>query len=197
MKKYLLLLVFILGCDNPLDKVYEPSTFRTDFRAVQEFDSLSSIKIAFVIDYETPALGATYQEILNRFSEIQEELRIEDSILKEELRLKKLELAELTRIRDSINKVTDSINQVNAARTRLYIANRNKQKKILINVLDEWAVPGKYRQVILQEFDETPGILEIGEVKLLDVRRISIDIGPRILYTVPDLIKANKTDLLD
>ena len=125
MKKYLLLLVFILGCDNPLDKVYEPSTFRTDFRAVQEFDSLSSIKIAFVIDYETPALGATYQEILNRFSEIQEELRIEDSILKEELRLKKLELAELTRIRDSINKVTDIINQVNAARTRLYIANRN------------------------------------------------------------------------
>lgn len=56
---------------------------------------------------------------------------------------------------------------------------------------------GNYRQIILEEFDETPGILKIGEVKLLDVRRISIDIGPRILYTVPDLIKANKTDLID
>ena len=102
MKRYLLLLIVIIGCDNPLDKVYEPSTFRTDFRAVQQYDSLSSIKIAFVIDYETPALGATYQEILNRFPQIQEELRIQDSILKEELRLQKLELERLTRIRDSI-----------------------------------------------------------------------------------------------
>lgn len=190
MKKYLLLLVFILGCDNPLDKVYEPLTFRTDFRAVQEFDSLSSIKIAFVIDYETPALGATYQEILNRFPEIEEELRIQDSILKEELRLQELKLARLTRIRDSIN-------EVNAARTRAYVARRNEQKRILLEILDEWAVPGNYSQIILEEFDETPGNLKIGDVRLIDGRRLSIDIGPRTLFTYPNLVKANKTDLID
>ena len=189
MKRYLLLLFVVIGCDNPLDKVYEPSTFRTDFRAVQEYDSLSSIKIAFVIDYETPALGATYKEILNRFPEIQEELRIQDSILKEELRLQKLELARLTRIRDSIN-------EANAARTRAYVARRNEQKRILIDVLDDWAVSGNYRQIILEEFDETPGNLKIGEVRL-NGTRLSIDIGPRKLYTYPNLIKANKTDLID
>ena len=198
MKKLLLLLfILVIGCSNPLDKVYEPSTFRTDFRAVQEYDSLSSIKIAFVIDYETPALGATYQEILNRFPEIQEELRIQDSILheanaarlraKEELRLQELEIARLDKIADSLR----------VARTRAYVARRNEQKRILQNILEEWAVPGNNRQVILEEFDETPGILKIGEVKLLDIRRLSIDIGPRILYTVPNLIKANKTDLID
>ena len=186
MKKTLLLFfILIIGCSNPLEKVYEPSTFRTDFRAVQEYDSLSSIKIAFVIDYETPALGATYQEILNRFSEIQEELRIQDSIFKEKLRLQELELARLTRVRDSINAA-------NANRTRAYVARRNEQKRILINVLEEWAVPGNYSQIILEEFDETPGNLNIGEVRLIDGRRLSIDIGPRTLYTYPNLIKAKK-----
>jgi hypothetical protein len=198
MKKLLLLFfILIIGCSNPLDKVYEPLTFRTDFRAVQEFDSLSSIKIAFVIDYETPALGATYQEILNRFPKIQEELRIQDSILneanaarlraKEELRLQELEIARLTRITDSLRDV----------RTRAYVARRNEQKRILQNILDEWAVPGNYRQIILEEFDETPGNLKIGEVRLIDGGRLSIDIGPRTLYALPNLIKANKVNLID
>ena len=188
MKKLLLLFfILIIGCSNPLDKVYEPLTFRTDFRAVQEFDSLSSIKIAFVIDYETPALGATYQEILNRFPEIQEEIRIQDSILKEELRLQELEIARLTRITDSLRDV----------RTRAYVVRRNEQKRILQNILDEWAVPGNYRQIILEEFDETPGNLKIGEVRLINGGRLSIDIGPRTLYALPNLIKANKVNLID
>jgi hypothetical protein len=191
MKKLLLFFfILIIGCVNPLDKVYEPLTFRTDFRAVQEFDSLSSIKIAFVIDYETTPLGATYQEILNRFPEIQEEIRIQDSILKEELRLQKLELVRLTRIRDSIN-------EANAARTRVYVARRNNQKRILMKVLEDWAVSGNYSKIILEEFDETPGNLKIGDVRLIDGRRLSIDIGPRTLFTYPNLVKANKTDLID
>ena len=136
----LLFFILIIGCSNPLDKVYEPLTFRTDFRAVQEFDSLSSIKIAFVIDYETTPLGATYQEILNRFPEIQEEIRIQDSILKEELRLQKLTAYGINEIESEVNKLAELIIEYNKI-----INSKKELNKLIINELenikDKFSVP--------------------------------------------------------
>jgi len=56
-------------------------------------------KINFVIDRESPSIGATYQDILNRYPIIVEELRIEDSIRQAEWRLieEKLRIDKLKR----------------------------------------------------------------------------------------------------
>ena len=102
MKRYLLLLIVIIGCDNPLDKVYEPSTFRTDFRAIKDYDTLAANSIEYVLEFESPEIGATYQEIFDRYNPLKEEQRIADSIkraadslyivyLKKEIELQKIE----------------------------------------------------------------------------------------------------------
>ena len=50
---------------------------------------MTSTKIEFVIEYELPKYGATYQELSDRFSEIQEEVQAQDSLFK--IKLKSLE----------------------------------------------------------------------------------------------------------
>jgi len=172
MKKLLLLFfILITGCSNPLDKVYEPSTFRTDFRAVQEYDSLSSIKIDFVINYETPAPGATYQEILDRFPLIKEELQIKDSILKEQLKIYEEEQQKLLKTRDSLNKV--------------YAIRKAEQRLKFISILDKWGVRGKYKEAIIQDFGDTKGYITVGE-PIIYYPEFKIDIGPKTLNTYLD-----------
>ncbi|MBT3938718.1 MAG: hypothetical protein HOF44_03295 [Pelagibacterales bacterium] len=169
MKKLLLLLfILVIGCSNPLDKVYEPSTFRTDFRAVQEYDSLSSIKIDFVIDYETPAPGATYQEILNRFPEIREELLIKESIMKEKLIAYKEEQEKLLKTRDSLNKV--------------YVVRKSQQRVKFISILDKWGVKEGFKQIAIDEFDNYNGRIEVKD-SYIQENELRIDIGSKTITT--------------
>ena len=192
MKRYLLLLIVIIGCDNPLDKVYEPSTFRTDFRAIKDYDTLAANSIEYVLEFESPEIGATYQEIFDRYNPLKEEQRIADSI---------------KRAADSIKRIADSLYNVylkkeielqkierekrrEAAiqREREYQRRRAPIKKEFIELLDKWFVEGRYRKIIIEEFDGTAGNLKIGEVKLIG-SKLSIDIGPRTLYTYVNLVK--------
>ena len=192
MKRYLLLLFIIIGCDNPLDKVYEPSTFRTDFRAIKDYDTLAANNIEYVLEFESPEIGATYQEIFERYNPLKEEQRIADSIERAEDSIYFVELRRKIEIQ-SIER--ENRRKAAIQREKEYQKRRAPIKKEFIELLDEWFVEGKYRELIIDEFDATPGNLKIGEVRL-NGTRLSIDIGPRTLYTYPNLIKANKTDLI-
>ena len=54
-------------------------------------------KIEFVIEYEFPKYGTTYQELSDRFHEIQKEVQIQDSMMRIKLRNLKSELDSVTK----------------------------------------------------------------------------------------------------
>jgi len=54
-------------------------------------------KIEFVIEYELPKYGTTYQELSDRFYEIQKEVQIQDSMIRIKLKSLKTELDSVTK----------------------------------------------------------------------------------------------------
>ena len=57
----------------------------------------SSKKIEFVVEYELPKYGTTYQELSDRFYEIQKEVQIQDSMIRIKLRTLNTELDSVTK----------------------------------------------------------------------------------------------------
>ena len=72
-----------------MNKIYEPLSYEEDLKKIERYNRFAAKKIEFVIEYELPKYGATYQELSDRFSEIQEEVQAQDSLLK--IKLKSLE----------------------------------------------------------------------------------------------------------
>jgi len=54
-------------------------------------------KIEFVVEYELPKYGTTYQELSDRFYEIQKEVQIQDSMIRIKLRTLNTELDSVTK----------------------------------------------------------------------------------------------------
>jgi len=95
-----LTLIFILlfsSCDNPLNRVYKPVSYEDDLKKIERYDRFAAKKIEFVIEYELPKYGTTYQELSDRFYEIQKEVQIQDSMIRIKLKSLKTELDSVTK----------------------------------------------------------------------------------------------------
>lgn len=184
MKRALLLSLIFLACQNPLDKVYEPATFRTDFRSIKDYDSLSAKNIEYVLEWETPEIGATYKEILDRYSQLKFQQEKEVYLKKVEDSIRMIMIEEEIIEREKRRKIL-------LEKESEYQMKRAPHRQKFIEILDDWAVEGNYRKVILQEFDETVGELNVKDGRI-EGRRLIIDIGPRTLSTFPNFVKAKK-----
>jgi hypothetical protein len=110
MKKlpiYFIIILFFSSCENPLKKVYKPSSYEEDFRKIEIYDRFSAKKIEFVIEYEFPKYGTTYQELSDRFHEIQKEVQTQDSIIRTQLNSLKTELDSVTKNLNNIKVKSD------------------------------------------------------------------------------------------
>ena len=184
MKKLLILSLLTIGCSNPLDKVYEPLTYRTDYRAILEDNPDNADKINFVIDKETPSIGATYQDILNRYPIIVEEIRIKDSIYYATIRLiteeKRIESLRKKRLRDSLN--AEKSERLRKERV-LYEKEKAKQRKIFISILNNYKIKEPFRSDALKEFDEEQNIIKINQstIHINGWEEVLVDIGPKVI----------------
>lgn len=184
MKKLLILSLLTIGCSNPLDKVYEPLTYRTDYRAILEDNPDNADKINFVIDKETPSIGATYQDILNRYPIIVEKIRIKDSIQKVRIRLRKeeqrIESLKKKRLRDSLN--AEKNERLRKERV-LYEKEKAKQRKIFISILKNYNIKEPFRSEALKEFDEEQGLIKINQstIHINGWEEVLVDIGPKVI----------------
>ena len=100
MKKlpvYFIIILFFSSCENPLKKVYKPSSYEEDFKKIEIYDRFAAKKIEFVIGYELPKYGTTYQELSDRFHEIQKEVQTQDSMIRIKLRSLKIEMDSVTK----------------------------------------------------------------------------------------------------
>ena len=100
MKKlptYLIIILIFSSCNNPLNKVYKPITYEDDLKKIERYDRFAAKKIEFVVEYELPKYGTTYQELSDRFYEIQKEVQIQDSMIRIKLRSLKTELDSVTK----------------------------------------------------------------------------------------------------
>ena len=110
MKKlpiYFIIILFFSSCENPLNKVYKPSSYEQDFKKIEIYDRFAAKKIEFVIGYELPKYGSTYQELSDRFHEIQKEVQAQDSIIRTKLNSLKTELDSVTKKLNNIKFKTD------------------------------------------------------------------------------------------
>jgi hypothetical protein len=100
MKKlsiYLIIILIFSSCNNPLNKVYKPISYEDDLKKIERYDRFAAKKIEFVVEYELPKYGTTYQELSDRFYEIQKEVQIQDSMIRIKLRTLKTELDSVTK----------------------------------------------------------------------------------------------------
>jgi hypothetical protein len=100
MKKlpiYLIIILIFSSCNNPLNKVYKPITYEDDLKKIERYDRFAAKKIEFVVEYELPQYGTTYQELSDRFYEIQKEVQVQDSMIRIKLRSLKTELDSVTK----------------------------------------------------------------------------------------------------
>ena len=141
-------------------------------------------KINFVIDKETPSIGATYQDILNRYPIIVEEIRIKDSIYeaRKRLRQEKLRIEGLKkkRIRDSLK--TEKNKRLKREKIQ-YEKEKAKQRKIFISILNSYKIKEPFRSDALKQFDEEQGIIEINKstIHVNGWEEVLVDIGPKII----------------
>lgn len=180
MRKLSFLSILIIGCSNPLDKVYEPLTYRTDYRAIFEDNPDNADKINFVIDKETPSIGATYQDILNRYPIMVEEIRIKDSIIRAEARLVEEELRIKKLKREKV--LAEKKERIRKERT-LYEKEKAKQRKIFISILNNYKIKEPFRSDALKEFDEEQGIIKINQstIHINGWEELLVDIGPKVI----------------
>lgn len=85
MKKLLvsLFVLVFLSCEDPLDRVYEPVSLRTDFREIEEkHGSQEADKITYVLERNNPTIGATYREIIEDYPRVFQIQKTEDSLLR-------------------------------------------------------------------------------------------------------------------
>ena len=155
MKKISLITLLILtACANPLDKVYEPLTYRTDYREIALKDSLNAFNIQYVILSEIIPAGQTYRDILNRYPSLRNEqieaIRIEDSIA-EDKRVKdsirrdaRIKARELLLVREEIKRKEE---QAENARIRAAV------RVSFIRILNEWGVKDVFKKAALEQFD--------------------------------------------
>ena len=94
---YSIILLMFSSCDNPLNKIYKPNSFEGDLKKIERYNRFAAKKIEFVIEYEIPKYGTTYQELSDRFSEIQKEVQAQDSIMKMKIKSLKNELDSLSK----------------------------------------------------------------------------------------------------
>ena len=172
MRKSLLFVLLLLSCENPLNLNYNKNSYEEDMKYIERYDKFAAKKIEFVFYYEDPETGVTYKEILDRFPEIENEIKTKDSLLKIELnnQIKIVDELKLKAERLSNNLDINSYKKI-------------EQKSLFIKILDDWNVTDPYRSIILEEFDKTMGEIKIGKVSS-DGRRLMIDIGARKLYTL-------------
>jgi len=78
---YVIILITLSSCENPLNRIYKPISYEEDLKKIERYNRFAARKIEFVIEYEVPKYGTIYQELLDRFSEIQEEVKAQDSLL--------------------------------------------------------------------------------------------------------------------
>jgi hypothetical protein len=100
MKKlsiYLIIILIFSSCNNPLNKVYKPISYEDDLKKIERYDRFAAKKIEFVVEYELPKYGTTYQELSDRFYEIQKEVQIQDSMIRIKLRTLNTELDSVTK----------------------------------------------------------------------------------------------------
>ena len=100
MKKLSIFLIVILifsSCNSPLNKVYTPISYEDDLKTIERYDRFAAKKIEFVVEYELPKYGTTYQELSDRFYEIQKEVQIQDSMIRLKLRTLKTEFDSITK----------------------------------------------------------------------------------------------------
>jgi hypothetical protein len=98
MKRLLLIIILLFtSCDNPLNRVYKPVSYEDDLKKIERYDRFAAKKIEFVIEYELPKYGTTYQELSDRFYEIQKEVQIQDSMIRIKLKSLKTELDSVTK----------------------------------------------------------------------------------------------------
>ena len=94
---YVLILITLSSCDNPLNRIYKPISYEKDLKKIERYNRFAAKKIEFVIEYELPKYGTTYQELSDRFNEIQEEVQAQDSLLKMKLKSLENELDSITK----------------------------------------------------------------------------------------------------
>ena len=80
-----------------MNKIYEPLSYEEDLKKIERYNRFAAKKIEFVIEYELPKYGTTYQELSDRFNEIQEEVQAQDSLLKMKLKSLENELDSVTK----------------------------------------------------------------------------------------------------
>ena len=100
IKNFIFFIIIILtfsSCNNPLNKVYKPISYEDDLKKIERYDRFAAKKIEFVVEYELPKYGTTYQELSDRFYEIQKEVQIQDSMIRIKLRSLKTELDSVTK----------------------------------------------------------------------------------------------------
>lgn len=93
----LIIIILLTSCDNPLNRVYKPVSYEDDLKKIERYDRFAAKKIEFVIEYELPKYGTTYQELSDRFYEIQKEVQIQDSMIRIKLKSLKTELDSVTK----------------------------------------------------------------------------------------------------
>ena len=93
----LIIIILLTSCDNPLNRVYKPVSYEDDLKKIERYDRFAAKKIEFVIEYELPKYGTTYQELSDRFYEIQKEVQIQDSMIRIKLRSLKIEMDSVTK----------------------------------------------------------------------------------------------------
>ena len=93
----LIIILLFTSCDNPLNRVYKPVSYEDDLKKIERYDRFAAKKIEFVIEYEFPKYGTTYQELSDRFYEIQKEVQIQDSMIRIKLKSLKTELDSVTK----------------------------------------------------------------------------------------------------
>ena len=100
---YLIIILIFSSCNNPLNKVYKPISYEDDLKKIERYDRFAAKKIEFVVEYELPKYGTTYQELSDRFYEIQKEVQIQDSMIRIKLRSLKTEFDSITKNLNNLN----------------------------------------------------------------------------------------------
>ena len=99
----LIIIILLTSCDNPLNRVYKPVSYEDDLKKIERYDRFAAKKIEFVVEYELPKYGTTYQELSDRFYEIQKEVQIQDSMIRIKLRSLKTEFDSITKNLNNLN----------------------------------------------------------------------------------------------
>lgn len=174
------LLVFTLfSCKDPLDKVYEPLSLRTDYREIEEkYGSQEADKITYVLDRDNPAIGATYREIIEDYPRVFQIQKTEDSLL----RATKLLVESIKKERE-LAKEKLELKWKREARERE--KNHKKNRRLFIKILDEYTTREVYRNLAIEEYD---GLLNYSWMKDFTINKSEVSIEKHLKFKREDLV---------